>query len=354
VALSYQPGEIERLRFAPDPCGHHYVGVVPYDGQAPTRVFAVDQALVVDHVIRRAYLTGGAALPETAPLPPTAPDLTLSPERPAGAYRAMVAQALADIRSGRYYQINLLRYFSVAHRGPDRDWLLARLRDAGGPMAALVDVPDLTVASFSPERFVAVETTAAGLTARTYPIKGTAPRHADPVADAAAGAALAASPKDRAELNMIVDLMRNDLRRAGVSGSVSVPRPGALVSHAHVHHLEACIEARLPIDTTVADLLRAVCPAGSITGAPKREVMAAIADYEGRPRGYLMGNAFWLDASGHFDSSVLIRTLVRQGGRDDAYTYGAGSGIVTLSDPEAERLEIAAKCRVVGHVGGEG
>jgi para-aminobenzoate synthetase component 1 len=92
-------------------------------------------------------------------------------------------------------------------------------------------------------------------------------------------------------------------------------------------------------------LVAAACPGGSITGAPKAEVQAAIRAYEGRPRGYFMGNAFYLDDGGAFDSSILIRTLVRQG--DFAYAFAAGSGIVIKSDPETERREIAAKCGVL-------
>ena len=144
---------------------------------------------------------------------------------------------------------------------------------------------------------------------------------------------------------MIVDLMRNDLARIARRGTVSVPVPGRLVSAPTIHHLEAVVTARLAPGLTLGAFLAAVCPGGSITGAPKREVMTAIRAAEGRPRGYFMGHAFYLDDGGAFDSSILIRTLVKDG--RNAYAFAAGSGIVTRSDPHRELAEIDAKCRVV-------
>jgi para-aminobenzoate synthetase component 1 len=144
---------------------------------------------------------------------------------------------------------------------------------------------------------------------------------------------------------MIVDLLRNDLNRVSLADSVRVVCPHRLISHPTVHHLEAEIDARLRPDLTLGDFLDAVCPAGSITGAPKIEVMRAIQEFEGRDRGYFMGHIFYLDDRGRFDSSILIRTLVRdESGLDE---FAAGSGLVVHSDPERERREVEAKCRVV-------
>jgi para-aminobenzoate synthetase component 1 len=183
-------------------------------------------------------------------------------------------------------------------------------------------------------------------TIETRPIKGTAARfEGQPEADAKAAADLLKSAKDRAELAIIVDLMRNDLYRVGQPGSVSVRSAGELLSVHGVHHLEANVQAQLRLPQSLGDMLAHICPGGSITGAPKREVMSAIRAYEGRARGYFMGHAFYLDDHGSFDSSLLIRTLVGSG--DGHYEYAAGSGIVIGSDPESERLEIAAKCQVI-------
>jgi para-aminobenzoate synthetase component 1 len=180
----------------------------------------------------------------------------------------------------------------------------------------------------------------------TFPIKGTTGRILDDAqADAQAAAALLRSSKDRAELSIIVDLMRNDLHRVSRPGTVRVVSAADLLTTQSVHHLQACIRGTLRLPQTLGNLCAALCPGGSITGAPKREVMAAIRAYEGRGRGYFMGHVFYLDDNGLFDSSLLIRSLVGTG--DGRYQYAAGSGLVISSDPVEERQEIAAKCRVI-------
>ena len=213
-------------------------------------------------------------------------------------------------------------------------------------MPSYLDVPGLRLASFSPERFVRAWPAADGVHAETAPVKGTAARGRDAAADQALGAALLASPKDRAELHMIVDLMRNDLGRVSLPGSVAVPVATQLDSHVNVHHLSARVTSRLRPQLTLVELLAAICPGGSITGAPKREVMGAIRSYEARARRYFMGNLFYLDDRGRFDSSILIRTLVAEA-PGEPWEMATGSGIVIGSDPERERAEIAAKCGVV-------
>jgi para-aminobenzoate synthetase component 1 len=153
------------------------------------------------------------------------------------------------------------------------------------------------------------------------------------------------SKKNLAELHMIIDLMRNDLNRICIPGTVEVKDANRLVSFVNVHHLVGSVIGQLREGLTVKDLLTALCPGGSITGAPKIEVMLAIREYEQRPRGYFMGHAFMLDDTGTFNSSILIRTLQKQSGKD--YEFSAGSGIVIHSDPKSERLEIDAKCKVL-------
>ena len=257
-------------------------------------------------------------------------------------------QVLKDIRAGRYYQLNLLRYFKIRQR-LSRRWVAGRLDTCAGPFAAWFELPGLSLVSLSPERFVRIFAGSGSdlsATIETRPIKGTAARiDGQPEADAKVAADLLKSAKDRAELAIIVDLMRNDLYRVGQPGSVSVRSAGELLSVHGVHHLEAQVQAQLRLPQSLGEMLAQICPGGSITGAPKREVMGAIRAYEGRARGYFMGHAFYLDDQGSFDSSLLIRTLVGSG--DGYFDYAAGSGIVIGSDPEAERLEIAAKCQVI-------
>jgi len=340
------------------------VGVLPYDAVAGcgaqgigSRYFAVKSALVLDQEARAAFITGsplGAqilrqrldrARASVAQTLVGAEPLNLVPHHGDAAYLAMVEGALADIRAGLYYQINLLRYFSLP-RPVDPRSLARRFAIFGGPYSAWVRVPGLELISFSPERFINIHAQGESLRVTTHPIKGTAKRSHDPEIDRQLREALASSRKDAAELAMIVDLMRNDLNRLAIPGTVVVTDPGSLASFRGVHHRVATIEAELPRQTTFGGLCAALCPGGSITGAPKRAAMQAIRVYEGRNRGAMMGHVFYWDrVTGRFDSSILIRTMQRVA--DGAYEYAAGSGIVIASDPKVELGEITAKCRVL-------
>ena len=258
------------------------------------------------------------------------------------AYEAAVAEVVERILAGEIFQANIARAWTgrlVA--GADPFDLLARLRgQSPAPFAAYLRLADRAVVSNSPERFLKVEP---GGAIETRPIKGTRPRGRDGARDAALAAELRASDKDRAENLMIVDLMRNDLARVSPPGSVQVPSLFAVESFANVHHLVSTVTARLAEGRSVADLLRASFPPGSITGAPKVQAMKVIAGLE-PPRGPYCGSLFWAGFDGAFDSSVLIRTvgLTRDatGWRLEAR---AGAGIVADSDPRAERLETEAK-----------
>ncbi|MBP9708861.1 MAG: chorismate-binding protein [Oligoflexales bacterium] len=264
------------------------------------------------------------------------------------AYLDLVKQVQEDIKSGRYYQLNLLRYFentrllSFAEK-------LARLRYYGASYSSWIYLSDLEVLSFSPEQFIEIDPIdEKHAQISTFPIKGSIARSNDPANDLAAAAKLLASKKDLAELHMIVDLMRNDLHKIAVRHSVSIENSNALKSLAHIHHLFAVIRAKILPDLTLQNILSAVCPAGSISGAPKIEVMKAIKEYENRPRNYFMGNIFYQTANGKFDSSILIRTLVGKGYQSDSpLDYAAGSGITINSDAETEMKEIDLKCASV-------
>ncbi len=343
------------------------VGLLSYDQFARTlapgagpRIFRVDRALVEDRVSGEVVVTGtafgkGSAFAVPAAVidrvladrasPPNAAPLIVDGQATESEYLQIAEQALADIRRGRYYQINLLRYFAV--RGePQREQLAARLDASAGGFAAVFDVPGLSLWSFSPERFLKLSPGPHGVAVETWPIKGTAPRSADPTEDRRLAERLAQSPKDLAELHMIVDLMRNDLHRVSRPASVRVLSPNQLLSVANVHHLVAHVAADLRPGLSLGELLAAVCPGGSVTGAPKREVMEAIRTYEGRERGYFMGHAFYLDDSGAFDSSILIRTVARTAAQGQ-FEFAAGSGIVMRSQAEAELREIDAKTRIL-------
>ena len=268
----------------------------------------------------------------------------LQPDDPR-AYEAAVADVVARIVEGEIFQANIARRWRGRLAPGGRPFaLLAALAAASpAPFAAYLRLADRAVVSNSPERFLTVRPDGEGLIARTDPIKGTMPRGRTPAADAELAAQLAASPKDRAENLMIVDLMRNDLARVCVAGEVRTPELFRIASFANVHHLVSTVTGRLTPGRTAVDLLRAAFPPGSITGAPKVQAMKVIAALEA-PRGPFFGSLFHLGLDGAFDSSVLIRTaaFVRDA-EGWAVEARAGAGIVADSDPAGERRETEAK-----------
>ena len=150
--------------------------------------------------------------------------------------------------------------------------------------------------------------------------------------------------KDRAENLMICDLLRNDLGRVAVPGSVKVPVLCGIESFATVHQLVSTITAELLPGKTPVDALRAAFPGGSMTGAPKERSMDILAELEGEPRGIYSGAIGYIDAAGTMDFSIVIRTIVVEGG---VATYGTGGAITRLSDPEEEWEEILVKAKPI-------
>ncbi|MBS0632967.1 MAG: aminodeoxychorismate synthase component I [Verrucomicrobia bacterium] len=245
------------------------------------------------------------------------------------------------IAAGEIYQMNLAQCFRGALAEPPAV-LYRRLRALNpAPMAAYLDAGEgLAVLSSSPERFIEVQ----GDRIRTAPIKGTRPRGLTPEEDAAQRASLLASEKERAELLMIVDLLRNDLGRVCRFGSVQVRRLHSLESFATVHHLVGEVEGELRPEIGVAALLRAVFPGGSITGAPKVRAMQTIAEIEPGRRGVFSGAIGYFSACGRIDLNIAIRTIVCRGVQAG---FHVGAGIVWDSDPAAEYEETLAKGRAL-------
>ncbi len=270
-------------------------------------------------------------------------------------YRAKVRAVQALITAGETYQVNLTQAFDAPWAGAWAGRSLAAraaavygaIREATpATMGALLAGAEgrgapLWVLSNSPETLLAVEFAEGGDLARSWPIKGTRPRGVGPERDAAAAAELLASEKDLAEHVMIVDLVRNDLGRLAIPGTVEAPRRPALVSLPTVHHLVSEVRCTLSPGWTLPALLAAMFPGGSITGAPKRRTAEIIADLEDRPRGLYCGAIVVLAPDG-LRCSIPIRT-----GELDAngLSVQSGGGIVIDSDPEAERLESWAKVR---------
>jgi len=267
------------------------------------------------------------------------------PPTPAATYEAAVADVIARIHDGEYFQTNIARLWTgrLVDGATPFD-LLARLAgQSAAPFAGYLRLPGRAVVSNSPERFVSVGAGGADLTVETRPIKGTRPRGATSAEDARLSAELLASDKDRAENLMIVDLMRNDLSRVCTPGAVTTPELFRVESFANVHHLVSTVRGRLAPGLTAIDLLEAAFPPGSVTGAPKVQAMKSIARLE-PPRGPYCGALLWAGFDGALDSSVLIRTVGLVEDRDGwRYEARAGAGIVADSDPRAERLETEDK-----------
>ncbi|MCK4602830.1 MAG: anthranilate synthase component I family protein, partial [Phycisphaerae bacterium] len=196
------------------------------------------------------------------------------------------------------------------------------------------------VVSSSPELFLRLR----GDRVITRPIKGTRPRVGSPEADEAAKADLLASPKDNAELAMIIDLLRNDLGRVCSFGSVRVTEPCRLETHPTVFHLVGTVEGRLRDGVGPAELLRATFPGGSITGAPKIRAMEIIDELEPSARGVYTGCIGHVGADGACEWNIAIRTIVCDGG--EAYVQ-VGGGIVADSSPDGEYDETLDKARAM-------
>ncbi len=257
-------------------------------------------------------------------------------------YERMVREVIERILSGDIFQANVAQRFE-APVPPDFDHFgfyrrLRRLNPA--PFAAYLDHEDFVIASASPERFLKLE----GARVETRPIKGTRRRFADPVLDAWQARALTESRKDRAENVMIVDLLRNDLSKVCVPGSVQVPQLCGLETFASVHHLVSSVVGRLREGQGAADLLAAAFPGGSVTGAPKVRAMEIITEMEGHARGPYCGVIGYIGFDGTMDTSIVIRTASFRGG---TCVVQAGGGIVTASDPAAEYDETLDKARAM-------
>jgi len=271
-----------------------------------------------------------------APPPPAAPSAVrvhLTREE----FEARVAAVVEHIRAGDVFQVNLTQPFTAVFAGDPRALFWRACAVSAAPFSAYLEFDRrLQVLSASPEEFLAVRDRAV----ETRPIKGTRPRGATPSADHRLLAELLASDKDRAELAMIVDLMRNDLGKVAVAGTVTVGPFPEHASYAQVHHTFACVRARLREEVTLADLLAATFPPGSVTGAPKLRAMEIIEDLEVVRRGVYTGAIGWFGPGDACHLNVAIRTLTLVG---SVARFNAGGGITAASDPAAEHAECLHK-----------
>jgi len=266
---------------------------------------------------------------------PMAPDLS------ADAYRQAFERIQAYIQAGDCYQVNFAQRFRAQCHGDAWTAYQALRTACPTPFSGFQSLPEGgAVLSLSPERFVKVSEGHV----ETRPIKGTRPRGTTPDEDAAQAAELLASPKDRAENLMIVDLLRNDLGRTCRVGSVRVPELFSLESYPNVHHLVSSVTGELADGKDALDLIAGSFPGGSITGAPKIRAMQIIDELEPTRRGLYCGSLLYLDVRGEMDSSIAIRSLLVKDGQVRCW---GGGGIVADSAWEAEYQESMTKVRVL-------
>ncbi len=282
-----------------------------------------------------ASLLAGATTPSPVADPPARTARWLATD---AGYRQRILDCQQQIRAGEAY---VLCPTTAAEVIGDID-PVATFRWLRGhnpsPHAALLRLGGRSLVGSSPEQFLRRDPGSDLL--RTMPIKGTRRRHHDPDADEALAQELLASPKERAENLMVVDLMRNDLSRVSRTGTVVVEELFALHRHRHVHQLVSVIAGRLRPEVGIGAVLAATFPAGSMTGTPRQRAIELLAGLEGRPRGLYAGCHGWLGTDGTIDLAMTIRGIELSPGRG---IIGAGGGVTIDSDPDAEVAEVHLK-----------
>ncbi|MFK0297992.1 anthranilate synthase component I family protein [Brevundimonas sp. NPDC090276] len=343
-----RPATGARAEVWPDLMLARYPALLGFD-HAAGEVLAVGRGADAAEAETQARRAAGWLVEAVAPSIPSAPAGAFAGEAPPEAYETAVADVVARIAAGELFQANIARAWSgrlEATRDPFEVFLRLSA-ERGAAYGAFWRLGRRALVSNSPELFLTFDPASGRI--ETRPIKGTRPRDAEPARDAERAAELVASAKDRAENLMIVDLMRNDLARAAVPGSVRVEQLFAVESHPTVHHLVSTVAATAAPGVGAAEVLEATFPPGSITGAPKHQAMKVIAGHEA-PRGPWCGSLFGLGLAGEgaLTASVLIRTAsFEQDGAGWRWRALAGAGIVADSDPRAEREETEAKVRAL-------
>ena len=320
---------------------------MPAESEPDGQLHVYNWAVIQDHLLQRCTFAALPGLPRSRrrklldllrnPLPQPTVDFRLEADfesnLSATEYRAAFQKIQRYILEGDCYQVNLAQRFHAPFSGDS--WSAYQLLRplAAAPFAAFLQCDEQRqLLCMSPERFLSLH----GHTVETRPIKGTRPRHKDPETDALAAQELRMSAKDRPENLMIVDLLRNDIGKNCVAGSIHVDSLFGLESFPTVHHLVSTISGELLPGRNAYDLLRDSFPGGSITGAPKRRSMEIIEELEPDSRQAYCGSVVYVSADGRMDSNIAIRTL--QCSEGEIYCWGGG-GIVADSDWQREYQE---------------
>lgn len=318
-----------------------------HDGRWAVLMLAYEAAPAMDPALQTNHPSGAplavaAIFSHRAPAPPMPPveppPVNWTPLISRTFYQHVVQLILSYIASGDTYQVNYT--FPMVCKAPRKldDWYAALYAAQPAPFSCHITMPDCSVLSLSPELFFARR----GGQIITRPMKGTLPRGRWLEEDAAQRAALAQCPKNRAENLMIVDMLRNDLGRIATFGSVSVPALFSVEPYHTVLQMTSTVTARLRPATALWDILRALFPCASITGAPKVRTMHIIRTVELHRRGFYTGTIGLLQPGGDCTFNVAIRTIVVSRPSGIA-RFGVGGGIVADSTPAGEYDECLVK-----------
>ena len=251
-------------------------------------------------------------------------------------YVSGVNRTRDHIYAGDIYQVNFSQRFKAEVTVEAMDLYYILREKNAAPFSAYLSFPEFSIGSSSPERFLYLKD---GII-ETRPIKGTMPRGKDRQEDLKNARVLAASIKDGAELNMIVDLERNDLGKFCYYGTVKVIEHAVIEKYARVFHTVSTITGQVKKGIDVADIIRATFPGGSITGAPKIRAMEIIDELELVNRGLYTGSIGYISIDNTMDLNIVIRTFIM---KDNRFYYNVGGGIVADSRPGMEYQETLDK-----------
>ncbi len=343
-----------------EPCAFHHAPSHP-----TMSWFRADDALLFNHAHREWSILGSPPLREVLmnlakhAAPPTFFAGPLASVEGQGAYTRAVARGIEYIRAGDVYQVNLSHELRGPFNGNTRSAFAAMITAAAPALGSYFELPSenntrRAILSLSPELFLDID----GRRVQTRPMKGTRPGASHP-------SELDASEKDRAELNMIIDLMRNDLGRVSQFGSVRVDAHRSIEHHGSstsggVLQATGTVSSTLRDGITIEHLLHATFPGGSITGAPKIRAMQIIRELEcanrEANRGIYCGSIGYIDDAGRSQLSIAIRTAVVEGTpnpdradhvENGTISFRVGAGIVSDSDPLEEWNETLVKAAAI-------
>jgi para-aminobenzoate synthetase component 1 len=341
--LSYALGErlLGITGAPPDP-----IGFAPYFFFVPEIIIQLkENELLITAPEPKAILRAVEETPAAAPA--SSEPLQLEAELGREDYIQIIEALKEHIQRGDCYEINFCQAYSASGVRADPFQLFSRLMDVSpNPFSALYRQGDRYLLCASPERFLKKT----GSRILSQPIKGTSPRHlTDPLADEESRRALRASAKEQAENVMVVDLVRNDLSRICLAGSVEVEELFGVYSYPQVHQLISTVSGELVNGLPLSAILEATFPMGSMTGAPKKRVMELIRRYEQQARGIFSGAVGYFSPEDDFDFNVVIRSLMYND-KTGHLSYQVGSGITIYSHPAAEWEECELKAAAIKKV----